>query len=277
MKQINYSFWVSTQGESELGEIGRDLKQEITFYKSKISEGLFNTIPSIDKLTTAKQSEFEKFVDHYKNQNTNSVSIHIEQIFNESILSLSTITDFNIEEVKMSFNELLYLSLQFLTSRMDGTKLNHKNFSYLFEQKKQPLEVELQNDYHQYMNSTLFHGNTTVEKNDIAGGRVDVYFSFGKYNISAEIKRDSDDCSFEAIRTKYLGQAAEYSNTDVKLGLLLVLDLTPKPNGIRSIEDSVKVEIIEKENDPIKRAVVVMIVPGMKKTPSNVKIFKTIP
>jgi hypothetical protein len=45
--------------ESELGEIGRDLNKKSTFYKSKISEGLFNTIPSIDKLTTAKQSEFE--------------------------------------------------------------------------------------------------------------------------------------------------------------------------------------------------------------------------
>jgi hypothetical protein len=264
--------WVSTQGESELGEIGKDLKQEITFYKSELSEGLFNTIPSIAKLTITKQSEFEKFVLNYKNQNTNSISIHIEQIFNQSISSLSTISDFNNEDVKMGFNELLYLSLQFLISRMDGTKLNHKDFSYLFEQKTKPLEIELQKDYHQYMNSTLLHGNTTVEKNDVAGGRVDVYFSFGKFNISAEIKRDFDDCSFEAIRAKYLGQAAEYSNTDVKLGFLLVLDLTPKPSGIRSIESSVKIEIVEKENDPVKRAIVVIVVPGMRKTPSNVKI-----
>lgn len=264
--------WVSIQGESELGKIGKDLKQEITFYKSKFHQGLFNTIPSIAKLSITKQSEFEKFVLNYKNQNTNSISIQIEQIFNQSISSLSTIPDFNNEEVKMGFNELLYLSLQFLISRMDGTKLNHKDFSYLFEQKTKPLEIELQKDYHQYMNSTLFHGNTTVEKNDIAGGRVDVYFSFGKFNISAEIKRDLDDCSFDAIRKKYLGQAAEYSNTDVKLGFLLVLDLTPKPNGIKSIESSVKVEIVEKENDPIERAVVVIVVPGMRKTPSKLKI-----
>lgn len=264
--------WVSNQGESELGEIGKDLKQEITFCKSTISEGLLNTIPSIAKLSITKQSEFEKFILNYKNQNTNSISIHIEQIFNQSISSLSAISDFNNEEVKMGFNELLYLSLKFLISRMDGTKLNHKDFGYLYEQKTKPLEIELQKDYHQYMNSSLFYGNTTVEKNDVAGGRVDVYFSFGKFNISAEIKRDWDDCSFDAIRLKYLGQAAEYSNTDVKLGFLLVLDLTPKPNGIRSIENSVKVEIVEKENDPVKRAIVVIVVPGMRKTPSNVKI-----
>src|SRR5690606_15022864 len=101
---------------------------------------------------------------------------------------------------------------------------------------------------------------------------VDVHFSFSKFNISAEIKRDWDDCSFNALKTKYLGQASEYSNTGAKLGFLLVLDLTPKPHGVKSIESSVKVEIVEKEDDPIKRAIVVIIVPGMRKTPSKIKI-----
>lgn len=265
--------WLSSQNNHNLGEIGENLKLDILKYKSNISGELYNSIPSISKLTNIQKSEFEKFIDKYKNQNTNNVSINIERVFNESIPHLSNITDFNIEKIKMGFSELFFLSLQFLISRMDGTKLNNKDFGYLFEQKKKPLENELQKDYYQYMKSTLLHGNTSVEKNDVAGGRVDVYFTFDKYNISAEIKRDWKDCSFEAIRTKYLGQAAEYSNTDVKIGFLLVLDLTPKPNGVRSIEDSVKVEIIEKENDPIKRAVVVIIVPGMKKTPSNVKIL----
>jgi len=264
--------WVTLQEESELGEIGKKLKQEITLSKSKISEELFNTFPAISKLAIDKQSEFEQFVENYKDQSTNNISIHVEQIFNESIPSLLIISDFMNDDVKMGFSELLFLSLQFLTSRMDGTKANYKEFGYLFEQKIKPLESEFQKDYHQYMHSALFHGNTTVEKSDVASGRVDVYFSFGKFNISAEIKRDWDDCSFEALKTKYLGQAAEYSNTDAKLGFLLVLDLTPKPNGVKSIESCVKVEIIEKDNDPIKRAVVVIVVPGMRKTPSNVKI-----
>lgn len=265
--------WLSTQNNNESSKIGENLKLDILNYKSNISRELYDSIPTISKLTNTQKSDFEKFIENYKIQNTNSVSINIERIFNESTPTLTSIHDFNIAEIKMGFSELFFNSLIFLISRMDGTKLNNKYLGYLFEQQSKPLENELQKDYFQYMNSTLLHGNTTVEKNDVAGGRVDVCFSFGKYNISAEIKRDWEDCSFDAIRTKYLGQAAEYSNTDVKLGFLLVLDLTPKPNGVRSIEDSVKVEIIEKENDPIKRAVVVIIVPGMKKTPSNVKIL----
>lgn len=264
--------WLSTQKDNELSKIGENLKLDILNYKSNISRELYNSIPSISKLTNTQKSDFEKFIENYKIQNTNSVSINIERIFNESIPALTSIPDFNIAEIKMGFSELFFHSLKFLISRMDGTKLNNKYLGYLFKQQSKPLENELQKDYFQYMNSTLLHGNTTVEKNDVAGGRVDVCFSFGKYNISAEIKRDWKDCSFEAIRAKYLGQAAEYSNTDVKLGFLIVLDLTQKQNGIKSIESSVKVEIVEKENDPIKRAVVVIVVPGMKKTPSNIKI-----
>ena len=272
----NYIFlldqWVASQEGSELGEIGKKLKQEIKLSKTNISEGVFNLIPSITKLSINKQNEFEQFLRDYKSQNTNNISINVEKIFNEIIPNLSIISDFRKEDVKMGFSELLYLSLLFLISRMDGTKTNYKEFSYLFEQEKRPLEYELQKDYHQFMHSALFHGNTTIEKSDVASGRVDVYFSFARFNISAEIKRDWDDCSFEALKSKYLGQAAEYSNTDAKLGFLIVLDLTPKPNGIKSIESSVKVEIIEKKNDSIKRAIVVIVIPGMRKTPSEVKL-----
>jgi hypothetical protein len=57
----------------------------------------------------------------------------------------------------------------------------------------------------------------------------------------------------------------------VKLGLLLVLDLTPKPNGIIIEKDSIKVEIIEKENDPIKKSSSCYDCTWHEKRPSNVK------
>lgn len=264
--------WITLQENSEIGEIGKKLKDEINFSKLKFSVTLANSISSMGELPIEKQSEFERFVSDYRNDNTNNISIHIEQIFNESIPKFSNIPDFKTDAIQMAFKILLFHSLQFLKSRMDGSKTNNKDFSYLFEQNTKPLESELQQDYYRYMQSVLFHGNTTIEKSDVASGRVDVYFSFTRFNISAEIKRDWENCDFAVLRSKYLGQASEYSNTDAKLGFLLVLDLTPKPNGIKSIESCVKVEIVEKENDPIKRAIVVIVVPGMRKTPSSIKI-----
>jgi hypothetical protein len=264
--------WITLQEDSELGEIGKKLKQEIVLAKLNSSGILSNSISAIAELPSEKQSEFEIFVTNYKNDNTNDVSIHIEELFNVSVPIFSNISDYKNDVIKRGFDILFFNSLKFLKSRMDGSKQNYHEMSYLFEQNPKPLENELQKDYHQFMLSALLHGNTSIEKSDVASGRVDVYFSFHKFNISAEIKRDWDDCSFDALKTKYLGQASEYLNTDAKLGFLLVLDLTPKPNGIASIENSLKVEIIEKENDPIKRAIVVLVVPGMRKTPSKVKI-----
>ena len=52
----------------------------------------------------------------------------------------------------------------------------------------------------------------------------------------------------------------------------MVLDLTDKSSGMRSIESNVKVEIVKKDNDPIERAIVVIVVPGNRKTPSKIKI-----
>jgi hypothetical protein len=264
--------WITLQDASELGEIGKKLKQEINLAKFKISDTLPNSISTIAELPNEKQSEFQKFVTNHKNDNTNDVSIHIENIFNNSVPIFSNISDYENEEIKRGFNILFYSSLLFLKSRMDSSKTNFKELSYLFEQKSKPLESELQKDYYQFMLSALLHGNTSVEKSDVASGRVDVHFSYAKFNISAEIKRDWEDCDFDALKTKYLGQASEYSNTDAKLGFLIVLDLTPKPNGVKSIETNVKVEIVEKENDPIKRAIVVIVLPGMRKTPSAIKI-----
>ena len=262
--------WLSLKKDSELGEIGKKIKEDINFAKSKFSNSY--PISSLLKLSSEKQNEFDRFVSDYKDYNTNNIPIHIENIFNKCIPKLSIVSDFKNDTIQMPFKILLFHSIQFLKLRMDGSKTNHKNFSYSFEQDKRPLESELQKDYYQYMQTALFQGNTTIEKSDIASGRVDVYFSFDKFNISAEIKRDWDDCSFDSLKTKYLGQASEYSNTDAKLGFLIVLDLTPKSNGVKSIESSVKIEIVEKEDDPIKRAIVVIVVPGMRKTPSSIKI-----
>lgn len=264
--------WLSLQEKSELGEIGKNLKNEIKKYKSEFSNEFNNSLPSYNKLSNNNLSHFNKFVNEYKNQTTNNVSIKIEEIFNKIITDLSIISDLNNEEVRLKFSELLFLSLKFLESRMNDSKTNFKDLDYLFEQNKKPKESELQTDYYKYMNSMQLHGTANVEKSDVASGRVDVYFTFNKFNISAEIKREMKDCSFESIRTNYLGQTAEYSNTDVKLGFLLVLDLTPKPNGIKSIESCVKVEFIEKDDDTFKRAIVVIVLPGMRKTPSDVKI-----
>lgn len=264
--------WLKLQKNSDLGEIGNNLKREIESNKLQLFQDLEELIPSFKELSPNKLTDFHRFILNYRCQQTNDVKICVERIFNNCTKILTTIEDYKIEKVKLFFQNILYLSIKFLDSRMDGTKAHHDNLAYLFETLIKPHENELQEDYFGFMSGAFIDGTISVEKSDVASGRVDVNFSSNNFNITSEIKRDWQDCSFDAIRTKYLGQASEYSNTDVKLGFLFVLDLMPKPTGVRSIESCVKVEIVEKKNDPYKRGIVVFVVPGMRKTPSQIKL-----
>lgn len=268
-----YAFekWLKSQENEELREISKDLKREMETNKDEIIELTLKTTPLSQILEKQDLSRFKIFINNYKIHQSREIPIKIEQIFDDCANILNSNKDYQKKEINFFFNIILFLSLRFLKSRMDATRSNFPSLKYLFKQESNPKEDLLQDDYHNFMTGSLCDASISLEKSDVASGRVDVYFSKGNLNISAEIKRDWTDCSFEALRKNYLGQASEYSNTDIKLGFLIVLDLTPKPNGIRSIESSVKVEIVIKKEDPIERHIVVIVVPGMKETPSNIK------
>lgn len=264
--------WLKLRDESQLSEQAIALRNKINLKKKDTTINIIDSLASIESLPKKEKTSFQQFVADYRNQQTSGVSLVIEEVFEKITSALHMNKSYQNDEVRKYFNIVLFNSLRFLESRMNASRQNYPNLSYLFEQDSKPKEIELQNDFHQFMINNLIDGNISTERSDIASGRVDVYFSFGRFNITSEIKRDWKDCSFKAIRENYLGQSAEYSNTDAKLGFLVVLDLLPKSKGMRSLESSVKVESIKKENEAEERSIVVMIVPGMRKTPSQVKL-----
>jgi hypothetical protein len=80
-----------------------------------------------------------------------------------------------------------------------------------------------------------------VEVPEVAGGRVDVLLRFDDVRFVVEIKRELHDASAEGL-PQYIGQSVLYHSTDMRLGLLLVLDLTEKPSGPASLERSIWVD-----------------------------------
>jgi len=277
--------WLERQPSEDLGSVGQELMKAINLAKVEISLGKEYGAASKLELTTApyeqiisnspdniKSSIYQVFEDYLSLQN-NDISPVLERILEKCISILENIEDYKNQRVRQSFNVLLFLTLRFLENRMDMTKKNNPRLKYLFETEvaeKLPKEEELQNDYFQFMDGNISAGFTKVEVSDIASGRADVCFSFGSIQFVAEVKRDSKDCSFNALRTKYIDQASEYQNTNVKLGFLLVLDLTEKTHGSGSIEDNFKVETIRPPNSSVERAVVIIRVPGRRKTPSQI-------
>ncbi|MEM8502228.1 MAG: hypothetical protein AAF716_03640 [Cyanobacteria bacterium P01_D01_bin.1] len=278
--------WLKRSSKTKLNSVGKKLIERVKLCKEDNSLGkqpgtvasTRNTVPMSDliaDLPKAEKSAISQLWEDCTSLQQKGVSPVLERIL-ERILSLaSRIKDYEAPRVKESFNLLLLHTLRFLESRMDMTKKNNPRVGYLLKGKEEdslPKERKLQEDYHDYMFGNIVCGDIKSEVSDVSSGRVDVYFSFGAIHFTAEVKRDQKDCSFEALRKKYLGQAAEYQNTNVKLGFLLVLDLTEKSHGGNSIEDNINVEILTSPNGFTERLVVVVRVPGNRKVPSKTVI-----
>jgi len=214
----------------------------------------------------------QQILADYHRTYLSDLALAIEEILADITPKLERFKDYRNPDIRIRFDAVLLQTLRFLENRMDMTRKHAPRLDYLFEPATgQPLpkEERLHTDYYEFLVGNLM-SSVKVEVSDVASGRVDVYINFGNLRFSAEVKRDEDDCSFAALRQKYIGQSAEYSNTNVRLGLLLVLDLTPKPHGAGDIRNKVAVESVTTPGDSEARGIVVVVVPGRRRTPSSV-------
>lgn len=85
-----------------------------------------------------------------------------------------------------------------------------------------------------------------------------------------EVKRELKDSSFDALAAFYQGQTAEYQNVSVRLGFLLVLDLSNDPKvGTPHIQGLVKPRLVQRVGEDHPRLIVIVKVPGNRKRPSD--------
>lgn len=198
--------------------------------------------------------------------NRETVSPAFENIFNVCDIALKSNSDYRKKQIRSAFIPVLTLTLKFLESRMDQTQGHHRAVKYLFQTNPLPKEDALQSDYFDFMYGLLM--GTTVEVSNIGGGRADVQFQYRGIRIIAELKKEEDNCSFDNLEQCYSTQGVEYQNTNVRLGILLVLDLTKKDGGVSHIESQVKVVDVLRPGEDCPRSLVIVKVPGRRKTPS---------
>ena len=197
-------------------------------------------------------------------------SLVCNRIFRDVTAQLANCPDY-VGEVKETFNDLLLRTIHFLANRMDLGKGNAApSQMYLFAWEPgeaAPHEKSLQHDYWNYLVS--YYGNQVrVEVSDIASGRVDLALFYAKHRFIAEMKRELGNAEPSNIK-RFLGQIAIYGATDVRLGLLLVLDLSDKSKGIPHIPQNVWLEKHAVGSFADTRYVVVFRVPGNRIPPSS--------
>lgn len=175
-----------------------------------------------------------------------------------------------VAETRAAFDVVMTHTLRFLADRMN-VQLSLARFAYLRD--PAALEGALQEDYREWMAGNGLQGILDIEVSHVAAGRVDVRFAYGTDRIVTEVKRDVDPFAEQALAA-YLNQAGAYQASNVRLGILLVLDVSDKSKGQgRSLEKSVWLTTKPSlAPDDLARHIVVVVVPGNRpRTPSKLK------
>ena len=160
---------------------------------------------------------------------------------------------------------ILILLIRFLTYTLDHTRTNAPDISYLFEES--PGESTLQLHFHKWCYTYLKGG---IEISDIGGGRADLLVQVGAERIVIEVKRELTDASFENLLKIYNRQATEYQNTGLRIGFLLVLDLTQaSKGGGMHLSHLMKAFHTIRDGELEPRTVIIAKVSGRRELPSD--------
>jgi hypothetical protein len=176
------------------------------------------------------------------------------------------------DEVREDFTDVLDLTLRFLQSRYNIEPSRAGRYAaYLFRDpdgEGPAPEEDLAIDYHEHLQMYASAGRARYEVRGIGSGRVDVLMEFGTHEFSAEVKRELADASWGALE-HYLSQAGVYAGAGVRMGLLLVLDQTLKPEGPEALEALVRVAVVNPVTvDDLARHIVIVKIPGRRVAPS---------
>ncbi|WP_419697296.1 hypothetical protein ACN2CC_35420 (plasmid) [Mesorhizobium muleiense] len=143
----------------------------------------------------------------------------------------------------------------------DGTR-----FPYLrrIEESKAPGEDALQYDLWQFLSTSEY---PEAERKQVSAGRADIYIPQGRFRFVIEVKRSLSAWTEDGLGG-LLRQTTAYQQTDVRLGVLTILDLSDRPAGTPHFDACF---MVRERNVSItdKRCAVVMRVPGNRRTPSD--------
>lgn len=176
----------------------------------------------------------------------------------------------NLRGAKL-FDTVLLWTVRFLKNRLEMTKKDDPSVAYLFETADGSLAPEsaLQDDYFRWLSTQSASGE--MEPTNLGSGRADVALKTAGERIVIEIKREMQDASFDSLAKNYAGQTTDYQNVSIRLGFLLVLDLTgPKLEGTPHIRSLVQCRSIQRTGETEPRQVVIVKVPGRRYLPSAI-------
>ncbi|TCP90341.1 hypothetical protein C8J31_101179 [Rhizobium sp. PP-CC-2G-626] len=178
-----------------------------------------------------------------------------------------THADYQHDEVQQAFRNLVLHLYSFLERRLNSSIEQDMSCSYLFQNGSDlPLEKALQQDFLSHAKAVRLPLDDEVK--GIAAGRADLRYKVNAHEMIIEVKRELKDASFDNLMFSYGEQTVIYQSTNVKLGVLLVLDLSKDRPNTMSFENYYDVRRGDFLSDGTDRGVVIVKVPGRRGTPS---------
>ena len=179
---------------------------------------------------------------------------------------------FDNPNVRVFVRAVVVKTLLFLKSRMDSSPGVDPTVSYLFirEGEPTPLEKSLQQDFMRFLQTSML--GSVDEVRGIAAGRADVMHQFEGIRFITEIKREEEDASFENLIASYGAQTTLYQNTNIPIGILLVLDLTTRSGLSEHFRTLYRTEVSDLLRNGTTRGVLVVKVPARRVNPSTATV-----
>lgn len=239
----------------------------------------FDTVivsPTITELITGARisPEVSRRIAAQYVRDTNSVELEkmspqIEQALARTELIFDQIPEYASDErAKRILRSVIWQTFLFLESRLEATISQDPTVEYLFAIPEQddPAEQDLQQDYLRHMRQKKL--GTLDEVRGVAGGRSDVWHDLRGIRFITEIKKETENASFEALAKAYGHQTAMYQTTNIPIGILLVLDLTTQEGRADHIDRLYRPIIGDLLGDGTNRGLLIVRVPGRRITPS---------
>ncbi|MBN8973582.1 MAG: hypothetical protein J0H51_16405, partial [Rhizobiales bacterium] len=176
--------------------------------------------------------------------------------------------DYRVPEVKLAFGNLVFHLASFLERKLDSSVEEDKFSAYLFSDgARKPLEKDLQQDFLRHGRSARLPVESEVKGK--GGGRADIRYKSDQHEIIIEVKREERDSSFDNLVRSYGEQTVLYQTTNVKLGVMLVLDISRDHVVWPHMDSLYEARVGDFLNDGTQRGVLIMNIPGRRGTPSD--------
>ncbi|TPK93190.1 MULTISPECIES: hypothetical protein [unclassified Mesorhizobium] len=270
--------WFRRHAEKFDGDLTRDLKEAIErVYRG---DGSFppdagSTHPLdpalLERVRATDEAASNQLLDEVAENRATLIkdhtSVSVIRMLERVDAGLSGVADYKSPRARIDFNALVFGLGTFLEHKLNSSVEQDKFSAYLFRHGDDlPVEKDLQQDF-------LRHGKSSGlpiqdEVKGVAGGRADIRYDNGRHRLTIEVKREFTDASFDRLLELYGEQTLMYQITNLKLGVMLVLDLSRHQVTTAHMDTWYETRVENLMKDAAEWGVLIVKVPGRRGTPS---------